>query len=61
MYLLSILVISITLAAVWGFRNPKASSRMEKLLLTGLYFWILTFAQLMILAVGYYLNKNGYF
>ena len=56
-YLLGVMAISLVIASVLSFRNPKADSRAGKLLLTGLYFWIFTFAQLIILAFIYYFNK----
>jgi len=56
-YLFGVMAIALVIASVLSLRNSKADSRLEKLLLTGLYFWILTFAQLIILAFVYYLNK----
>lgn len=56
-YLFIVMGISLIAGSVLSFRNPKAESRMAKLLLTGLYFWVFTFAQLIILALIYYFNK----
>jgi len=56
-YLFGVMAISIVVASVMSIRNPKADSRAGKLLLTGLYFWVLTFGQLIILAFIYYFNK----
>ena len=56
-YLLIVMGISLVFASILSLRNSKAESRMAKLLLTGLYFWVFTFAQLMILSLIYYLNK----
>ncbi len=55
-YLLSVMGISLVIASVLSIRNSKVDSLMAKLLLAGLYFWILTFAQLIILALLHYLN-----
>jgi hypothetical protein len=56
-YLLGVMFISLVIASVMSIRNPKADSRAGKILLAGLYFWVLTFAQLIILAFIYYFNK----
>ena len=56
-YLFIVMGISLIAGSVLSLRNPKAESRMAKLLLTGLYFWVFTFAQLIILALIYYFNK----
>ncbi len=56
-YLLGVMGISLLLASILSFYKPKADSLIGKLLLTGLYFWIFTFAQLIILAFIYYINK----
>ena len=56
-YLIGVMFISLVIASVMSFRNPKADSRAGKILLAGLYFWVLTFAQLIILAFIYYFNK----
>lgn len=52
-------VMTISLVAGWflSSRNKKTESFMGKFLLAGLYFWIFTFAQLIILSLLYYLNK----
>jgi hypothetical protein len=56
-YLIIVMSISLVIASVMSIRNPKADSRAGKILLAGLYFWVLTFAQLIILAFIYYFNK----
>lgn len=56
-YLFIVMGISLVAGSILSVRNPKAESRMAKLLLTGLYFWVFTFAQLIILALIYYVNK----
>ncbi|TQV87704.1 hypothetical protein [Aliikangiella coralliicola] len=56
-YLFSVMGIALIVASFLSFRNPKAESLMAKLLLAGLYFWVLTFAQLTVLALIYYIAK----
>jgi len=56
-YLFVVMTISLVIASVLSFRKPKIDSLMGKLLLTGLYFWVLTFAQLIILAFVHYFTK----
>ena len=56
-YLFIVMGISLVAASTLSLRNKKAESRMAKLLLTGLYFWVFTFAQLTILALIYYFTK----
>ena len=56
-YLFSVMAISTIAATVLSLRNKKADSRMAKLLLAWLYFWVFTFGQLIILAFLYYINK----
>lgn len=56
-YLLSAMSIAMVIGAFLAFRNPKAESTPAKLLLTGLYFWIITFAELIVLALLYYFTK----
>ena len=56
-YLFAVMVISIVIAAVLSFRKSKVDSVTGKLLLAGLYFWVMTFAQLIVLAFIYYFSK----
>lgn len=56
-YLFVVMGISLVIGMTLSWRNPKAESTMGKLLLAGLYFWVLTFAQLMVLALIYYFSK----
>lgn len=53
-YLFVVMGLSLVIASVLSWRNPKADSRLGKLLLAGLYFWVLTFAQLIVLALIYH-------
>jgi len=56
-YLFAVVSISVVVGGILSLRNPNADSRLGKLLLAGLYFWVLTFAQLIVLALIYYLNN----
>ena len=48
-----ILVISIIGGLLLASRNASGQQRQTKILLFALYFWVLIFAQLIIVAVGY--------
>ena len=50
---LIILVISIVGGLLLVSRNASDQQRQTKILLFALYFWVLIFAQLIIVAVGY--------
>ena len=56
-YLFSAMSIAMVIGLVLAFKNPKAESKSTKFLLAGLYFWIITFAELIILALLYYVTK----
>ncbi|WP_210330432.1 hypothetical protein [Aliikangiella sp. G2MR2-5] len=56
-YLLGAMAIAMVAGVFMAFRNPKAESTAAKLLLSGLYFWIITFAELILLALIYYISK----
>ncbi|MGX5174955.1 hypothetical protein ACUR5C_13115 [Aliikangiella sp. IMCC44653] len=57
LYLLTVMGISVMCATFLSIRNKRAEGFIPKLLLAGLYFWVFTFAQLMVLSLIYYLNK----
>jgi len=48
-------------AAIGGYilsmRNEKAEGRMAKIILGGLYFWVITFAELIVLATIYHFTS----
>jgi hypothetical protein len=50
---IAILVISTAGATLWVNRPDSDRPRQTKLLLFGLYFWILAFFQLILVAIGY--------
>ena len=49
----AILVISTVGATLWARQSGAGKPRQAKILLFGLYFWILVFLQLILAAVGY--------
>ena len=49
----TILVISIIGGLLLASRNASDQQRQTKILLFALFFWVLTFAQLIIVAIGY--------
>ncbi len=53
-YLAVIMLIALVIAIALSRNNPKAESRVAKILLTGLYFWVITFAELILLAFYYH-------
>ena len=50
---IAILVISAVGASLWAKRSGSGKPRQMKILLFGLYFWILVFVQLILAAIGY--------
>lgn len=56
-YLFSVMAIAVIIAVFTSWRNPKTESFMGRFLLAGVYFWVLTFAQLIVLALIYYFVK----
>ena len=50
---IAILVISIVGAMFWVNRHDSVEQKQTKILLFALYFWILAFLQLILIAVGY--------
>jgi len=56
-YLIIGVTISLVVASIFSIRNKNAEGMMVKLLLGGLYFWVVTFIQLTLLGVIYYFNE----
>lgn len=56
-YLISVMGIALVGATILSLRNKKAEGRAAKILLAGLYFWVITFSELIILALIYQLNN----
>lgn len=55
---IAILVISTAGALLWVKRPDSNKDRQAKILLFALYFWILAFIQLILVAIGYSLIKG---
>jgi hypothetical protein len=56
-YLAAVMGIALVSAIILSIRNEKAESRAAKILLAGLYFWVITFAELIALALVYHFSK----
>ncbi len=56
-YLFFVMTIAAIIGGYFAYKNPKAEGGMTKFLLAGLYFWLITFAQLIILSLLYYFTK----
>lgn len=56
-YLALIMIIAAVVGGYLSWKNEKAEGRMAKLLLAGLYFWVITFAELIILAFLYHFTR----
>ena len=56
-WLAGVMLISLAIGGYKSYHSEKANSVMAKLLLTGLYFWVFTFAQLIVLAVVYHFTR----
>ena len=52
-YLVGVFVSALLISIALSLRNKKADSTKAKILLAGLFFWPLTFAGMMILALFY--------
>ncbi|MDQ7048666.1 MAG: hypothetical protein Q9M92_03680 [Enterobacterales bacterium] len=57
-YLAVIMLVALGIAIKLTLNNPKAESRAAKILLTGLYFWVITFAELILLALIYHFTQT---
>ena len=54
----AILVIATIGAVLWARRTASGQPRQTKILLFALYFWLLAFVQLIIVALGYYVYSR---
>lgn len=52
-YLTVVMIIALIGGTILSLRNKKAESRAAKIILAGLYFWVITFAELIVLALIY--------
>ncbi len=56
-YLAAVMMIAL-IAGTWlSIKNKKAEGRMAKIIMAGVYFWLFTFAQLIILAMVYHFSS----
>lgn len=53
-YLFVVMSIALVAGTILSVRNKKAEGRAAKIILAGLYFWVFTFAQLIVLALIYH-------
>ncbi|PHS16893.1 MAG: hypothetical protein COA86_11580 [Kangiella sp.] len=56
-YLAGIMSIAAIGGTILSMRNKKAEGRMAKIILGGLYFWVITFAELIVLATIYHFTS----
>jgi len=56
-YLAGVMGIALVAGTILSLKNEKAEGRTAKILLAGLYFWVITFAELIILALVYQFTK----
>lgn len=55
---IAILVIATIGAVLWARRSASGQPRQAKILLFALYFWVLAFVQLIVVALGYYVYSR---
>ncbi len=53
-YLFVVMFIALIGGSILSARNKKAEGRAAIIILAGLYFWVITFAELIVLAVIYH-------
>ena len=56
-YLFVVMAIALVGGIILSARNEKAEGRAAKIILAGLYFWVITFAELIILAIIYHFSS----
>ncbi len=56
-YLAVVMGIALIGGTILSLKNEKAESRAAKILLAGLYFWVITFAELIVLALIYQFSR----
>ena len=57
-YLFVVMGIALIGGSILSARNKKAEGRAAKIILAGLYFWVITFAELIVLAVIYHFTSE---
>ncbi len=53
-YLFGVMAIALIAGSILSARNEKAEGRVAKIIMAGVYFWVITFAELTVLAVIYH-------
>ncbi len=56
-YLALIMIIAAIVGGYLSWKNEKAEGHIAKFLLAGLYFWVITFAELIVLAFIYHFTR----
>lgn len=56
-YLAGVMLIALVAATILSIRNKKAEGRVAKIVMAGVYFWLITFAELILLALIYHFSK----
>jgi len=56
-YLAVVMFVALVVGSILSVRNKKAEGRMAKIIMAGVYFWLITFAQLIILALVYHFSS----
>ena len=56
-YLAAVMFIALVAATILSIRSKKAEGRVAKIVMAGVYFWIITFAELIVLAFIYHLSE----
>ncbi len=60
-YLAGVMFIALVTGTFLSIRNKKAEGRMAKIIMAGVYFWLITFAELIILALVYHFFRRAGF
>jgi len=56
-YLFVVMTVALIGGIILSARNEKAEGRAAKIILAGLYFWVITFAELIVLALIYHFTE----
>ncbi|MBV1909926.1 MAG: hypothetical protein KUG78_11435 [Kangiellaceae bacterium] len=57
-YLFVVMAIALIGGIILSRRSKKAEGRAAKIILAGLYFWVITFAELIVLALIYHFTQE---
>jgi hypothetical protein len=56
-YLVGVMGTALIGGIYFSYRNKKADTYLTKIILAGLYFWLITFSELILLAFIYHLTR----